>query len=494
MELFKRFKAMQKHQKAYQYVLTIAGWDSNTEAPKKCFPYRADMLGVISGELFSLSTSNEYQDVVNQLLEKQEELSPRDRLEVMEAKKTLDKIVNIPKDEYVEYTKLINLSQRAWEDAKANDDYEAFKPYLEKIIAAKKRHVAYRTDRADKYNVLLDDFEEGMDMEKYDAFFETIKKDLVPFVKDVLKKKRTQPAFATATYPRDGQKRFVEYMMKIFDYDFDRGVLKESVHPFTWSTHTQDVRFTVRYLEDQLFSSIFAGAHELGHAIYDLNFDPELDETNLNHGASHGIHESQSRFYENMVARAKPFWKANLEELKQQFPDQLIGVDVDAFYRAVNAVDETFIRVEADELTYPMHILLRYEIERDIFEGDLDVEQLPEVWNQKMKQYLNLTPEKMSDGVLQDVHWSAGMFGYFPTYALGSAYAAQIYYTMKEDLDLDGLLENNDIKTINAWLKEKIHTHAATKKPLELLEMVTGETFNPSYYVRYLKEKYSALY
>ncbi len=210
--------------------------------------------------------------------------------------------------------------------------------------------------------------------------------------------------------------------------------------------------------------------------------------------ARHGIHESQSRFYENMVARAKPFWKANLEELKQQFPDQLIGVDVDAFYRAVNAVDETFIRVEADELTYPMHILLRYEIERDIFEGDLDVEQLPEVWNQKMKQYLNLTPEKMSDGVLQDVHWSAGMFGYFPTYALGSAYAAQIYYTMKEDLDLDGLLENNDIKTINAWLKEKIHTHAATKKPLELLEMVTGETFNPSYYVRYLKEKYSALY
>ncbi len=286
MELFKRFKAMQKHQKAYQYVLTIAGWDSNTEAPKKCFPYRADMLGVISGELFSLSTSSKYQDVVNQLLEKQQELSPRDRLEVMEAKKTLDKIVNIPKDEYVEYTKLINLSQRAWEDAKANDDYEAFKPYLEKIIAAKKRHVAYRTDRADKYNVLLDDFEEGMDMEKYDAFFETIKKDLVPFVKDVLKKKRTQPAFATATYPRDGQKRFVEYMMKIFDYDFDRGVLKESVHPFTWSTHTQDVRFTVRYLEDQLFSSIFAGAHELGHAIYDLNFDPELDETNLNHGAS----------------------------------------------------------------------------------------------------------------------------------------------------------------------------------------------------------------
>ena len=494
MELFTQFKAMQKHQKAYQYVLAIAGWDANTEAPKASFPYRAEMLGMISGEHFSLATSEAYQAVVNELMKTIDTLDTQDALEVRRAKKTLDKIINIPKDEYVEYAKLMNLSQRVWEDAKATDDYEAFKPYLKKIIDAKKRHIAYRTDRKDMYNVLLDDFEEGMDMAQYDAFFDTLKKDLVPFVKAVLTKKRAVEPFAVATYPRDGQKRFIEYLMNVFHYDQNRGLVKESVHPFTWSTHTQDVRFTVRYIEDQLFSSIFAGAHELGHAIYDLNFDPALDDTNLNQGASHGIHESQSRFYENIVARSKPFWVANLEALKNEFPTQLQGVDVERFYRAINAVDETYIRVEADELTYPLHILLRYEIERDIFEGNLDVDALPEVWNQKMKQYLNLTPQKMSVGVLQDVHWSAGMFGYFPTYALGSAYAAQIYATMKQDLDVDALLKNNDIQMINAWLQEKIHRHGATKKPLELLEMVTGESFNPSYYVDYLKAKYSALY
>jgi carboxypeptidase Taq len=494
MELFNQFKAYQKKLKAYGMVLTIASWDSNTEAPKACFPHRADLLSLISGEYFSLQTSKTYVELVNGLNKRIDELDDTEKKEVKKAKKDLDKIIKIPKDEYVEYAKLINLSQRVWEEAKENDDYSHFKPYLEKIIAAKKRQVAYRSDRKDKYNILLDDFEEGMTMELYDNFFNTIKNDLVPFVKEVLdKKKERRNDFVHASYDIKKQKQFVEYLIDVFNFDLDRGRLKESVHPFTWNTHSQDVRFTVNYVEKNLFSSIFAGIHELGHALYEQQIDPILDMTNLNGGTSMGIHESQSRFYENIIGRSKAFWEAHFEQLKVLFPEQLNGVTIDDFYHAINNVEETFIRIEADELTYPLHILIRYEIERMIFDDDIDLNDLPTIWNERIQAYLNITPKNDKEGILQDVHWSAGMFGYFPTYALGSAYAAQIYYTMKKELNIDALIKDNNIKAINEWLKEKIHCYGSTKKPLELLEEVTKEPFNPSYYVQYLKEKYSSL-
>lgn len=495
MELFEQFKAMQKKQKAYAFVLSIAGWDSNTEAPKKCFPHRADMLSVISGENFSLMTSNDYVKTVEALIERQDDLDETQKKEVKRAKRNLDKIVKIPKDEYVDYAKLINLSQRIWEEAKEKDDYAHFKPYLKKIIAAKKRMVEYRSDRPDKYNILLDDFEEGMDMETYDTFFDAIKEELVPFVKKVLAaKKDDDNPLENVSFDRHRQKQFVEYLIEVFDYDLDRGVLKESVHPFTWNTHTQDVRFTVRYLEDYLFSSIFAAIHELGHALYEQQIDPIFDTTNLSNGASMGIHESQSRFYENMVGRSRAFWDTHYDKLKSLFPKELENIDVDAFHRAVNRVEESYIRVEADELTYPLHILIRYELERLIFDDKVDVDSLPAMWNEKMQTYLNITPQKDSDGLLQDVHWSGGMFGYFPTYALGSAYAAQIYYTLVDEIDFETLIKNNDIRAINTWLKEKIHCFGSSRKPREILKDVTNEDFNPKYYIRYLKEKYTALY
>lgn len=332
-------------------------------------------------------------------------------------------------------------------------------------------------------------------MEKYDAFFQTIKDELVPFVKEVLNSKKTNEyPFLTDHYPKAKQKDFVDYITRVFDFDFDRGVLKESVHPFTWNTHSQDVRLTTRYLEDFLPGSIFAAVHELGHATYEQQIDETLDTTNLNTGASMGIHESQSRFYENTLARSQAFWQTHFSVLKGMFGKQLEGVDSDTFYKAVNKVEESFIRVEADELTYPLHILIRYEIERDIFNNGLGVDALEKTWNAKMKEYLNLDVPSPSMGVLQDVHWSDGMFGYFPTYALGSAYAAQIYYTMREAIDIDGHIRNNDIAAINRWLKDNIHCYGSRFTPEEILIKVTGESFDPKYYVRYLKEKYTDLY
>ncbi len=495
MELMNKFNKLVAKQKAYIYVLTLAGWDSATEAPRGAFQRRAEMLGTISGELFNLQTNQEYQDVVNGLFKVINELDDISKREIKKAKKNLAKIINVPKDEFVEYNKLIGLSQREWEDAKHNNDYESFKGNLHKIFEFNKKFVKYYNDVEHPYNIMLDGFEEGMTMKEYDEFFDTLKRDLVPFIKDVLNSgKELNDAFITDFYPKEKQKEFAEYLIDVLSFDKTSGLMKESVHPFTWNTHSTDVRFTTRYLENFMFSSIFAAIHELGHATYEQQIDSKWDDTTLNGGTSMGIHESQSRFYENNIGRSIEFWEAHYPKLLEIFPEQLKDVSLDDFYRGVNKVEASFIRVEADELTYPMHIMVRYEIERMIMNNEVTVDELPNLWNSKMVEYLGIEPKDYAEGVLQDVHWSAGLIGYFPTYALGSAYSAQFYYTMIKEINVEELVKENNIKVINDWLKEKIHNFGSSRTPKELLLDITGEEFNPKYYIRYLKEKYSKLY
>ncbi len=495
MVMMKEFREHLKKQKAFAYVLNVVGWDSATEAPREAFARRAELTGIIGGELFKLNTSKEYQEVVYGLFERLEELDDISKREIKKAKKELDKAIKIPENEFVEYQKLISLSQRLWEDAKQNDDFEMFRPNLEKIIDFNKKFVSYYEIDDHPYNVLLDDYEEGMSMVEYDAFFNTLKRDLVPFVKEVLSSgKVLNDAFSSKIYDAKKQKDFADYLIDVFHFDRDSGLMKQSVHPFTWNTHPGDVRFTTRYLEDMVFSSIFAAIHELGHATYEQQIDSKWNDTALSGGTSMGIHESQSRFYENIIGRSEEFWKVHFSEFQKHFPEQVGNVTLKDFHQAVNRVEASFVRVEADELTYPLHIMVRYEIERLLMNGEIDVKDLPKIWNEKMVEYLGIEPKNNADGVLQDVHWSAGLIGYFPTYALGTAYAAQFYYTMQKELDIEQLILDNKIDVINAWLKEKIHQFGSSKDPKELLLEVTGEEFDAKYYVRYLKEKYTKLY
>lgn len=495
MELLKQYEAIRHKLKAYRYVMSVVGWDSQTEAPKGAFPRRADMLSVISQDVFQLATSKEYQDAVYGLYEQREELDPLMKREIERVKKGLDKQVKIPQEDYVAYNKLINLSQRVWEDAKESDDWNKFQGNLKQLVDYNRKFIRYYDLDMEDYNVLLDDFEEGMTMELYDHFFDTLRAELVPFVRKVLSEgKPLNKDITTRLFDAKKQQEFCEYLIDVFAYDRNHGLMKESVHPFTWNTHPTDVRFTTRYLEGYVFSSIFAAIHELGHATYEQQVDEKWNDTGLNGGASMGIHESQSRFYENVIGRSKAFWETHYPKFQQLFPDETADISMEDFYRNANKVEASFIRVEADELTYPMHIMIRYDIERMLFSNEIEVEDLPDVWNTKMKEYLGIEPRNHAEGVLQDVHWSAGLFGYFPTYALGSAYAAQFLHTMKQDLDLDDLVQRGDIKAINSWLKDKIHQFGRSKTPLELLQDVTGEPFNPMYYVQYLKDKYTELY
>jgi len=492
MELFHQ---LVKEQKAYEYVLNVIGWDSQTEAPRGSFERRAEMLSVIGSELFRRSTSQEYQDSVNGLYAQIATLNPAEAREIRRAKKALDKIVKIPEADFVGYQRLLNLTQIVWEDAKANNDYASFKENLKEIIAYNQKFVAYYGTNQPAYDVLLDEYEDGMSMVEYDRFFATLKKDLVPFVKKILavKTNRIDP-FSTELFPKDRQEKFSQYLLDVMKFDRDRGLLKKSVHPFTWNTSSSDVRLTTRYLENYVFSSIFSTIHELGHATYEQQVDPKWADTLLAGGTSMGIHESQSRMYENIFGRSAAFWTKHLPKLKRMFPLQLKGITVEDMVYSANKVEASFIRTEADELTYPLHIMLRYDLERMLLTNELSVDELPAKWNALMKAYLGITPKTDAEGVLQDVHWSAGLIGYFPTYALGTAYAAQFYRTMRNVLDIDGILRSGDMTLINQWLKENIHQYGGSKSPQQLLLDVTGEAFNPQYYVDYLKEKYTALY
>jgi len=495
MERLERFRTLVKEQKAYQYVMNVIGWDSETEAPRGAFAPRAEVMGVIGGEIFKRATSQEYQDVVNGLYKDIATLDADTAKEIRRAKKALDKIVTIPEADFIAYQRLLTLAQPAWEDAKAKNDWAGFKPFLADIIAMNKKFVGYYGLPGEPYDILLDEFEEGMSMKAYDKFFDALKKDLVPFVRKILAVKvdRRDP-FAEAKFPIDNQQIFSNYLLSVMKFDRSRGLLKKSVHPFTWNTSPADVRLTTRYSPDALFGSVFSTIHELGHATYEQQIDTAYDATLLSSGTTMGIHESQSRMYENMFGRSRPFWQKHLSELKRLFPTQLKGATVDDVVFAANKVEASLIRTEADELTYPLHIMLRYDIERMLFSGKLTVDELPAKWNELMKKYLGIVPPTDSEGVLQDVHWSSGLIGYFPTYALGTAYAAQIYHAMAKELDIDKLLRTGDMGPINAWLKEKIHRFGGSKSPEQIMLDVTGEPFDPHYYVDYLKQKYTALY
>jgi carboxypeptidase Taq len=490
-----QFRQMIKQMKAYQYALTLIGWDSNTEAPRNAFNRRSEMTSHLSKELFKLQTSKDYQEIVESLFNQSDDLDDLMQREIKKAKKNLDKILNIPEEEYVAYGKLVNDTQIVWEDAKMNDDYESFKPNLKDIIEYNKLFALYYNDQANPYDTLLDEYEEGMSTKEYDEFFDTLKKDLVPFVKDILKKTNNQyDDLVKDTFPKEKQKEFSQYLLDEFSFNRKSGLLKESVHPFTWNTSPEDVRLTTKYMENYFFSSIYSTIHELGHATYEQQISTDLDDTLLSGGTSMGIHESQSRFYENNIGRSLAFWQSHFDKFSSLFKEQTKGLTPEDMYKASNRVEASLIRIEADELTYPMHIMLRYDIERMLFDGKISVDELPKVWNDLIEKYLGVRPKNNAEGVLQDVHWSSGMFGYFPTYALGSAYSAQIYYAMKKELDIENLIKEKKIEKINTWLKEKIHHYGSSKSPKEIMEIVSGEPFNPDYYVQYLKDKYSKIY
>ena len=479
---------------ALQTALALLEWDDETLAPEEAGPYTERVIGALSEEYYQIIAGEEMKNSIA-ACEDEKDLTEVEKAIVKEAKETRAQLVCIPVKEYRDNAQLVTEGIRVWTKSKAENDFGQFVPVLQRLVDYQKRFASYRAKNGEKlYDSMLDLYEKDFNMELLDAFFEELKEVIVPLIREIRDHgKPIEDGFLTGDYPEDRQREAAEYLANYVGFDFKKGVMGISAHPFTTNLHNHDVRITTHY-SNRMDSSVFSVIHETGHAIYELGISDELTQTLVGQGASTGMHECQSRFFENIIGRSAAFWVPLYEKLQSIFPEQLKGVSRDQFVEAINKAESGLIRTEADELTYSLHVMIRYEIEKMMIEEDLDLTKLPDIWADKYEEYLGIRPANAAEGVLQDIHWSEGCFGYFPSYALGSAFGAQLYYHMKKEMDINGLLENGEIGVIREFLREHIHRFGKRKTSRDILKDITGEDFNPRYYVRYLKEKYSQLY
>jgi carboxypeptidase Taq len=498
LQMEKDFTEYVKKITAYNEALALIYWDLRTGAPKQGINQRAEVIGILSSEVYDLSVSESMAAYIANLSsnEAQNLISEVTKKLVEECKKEYDLKRKIPSEEYKEYTILLSQAENIWEEAREKSDFTLFQPYLEKIVDMNKRFIGYWGYQGNKYNTLLDMYEPGITVDVLDRVFSDLRNTIVPLVQKIEgSNQKPLTDFIFKSFPKDNQRAFTLEILKQMGYNFAAGRLDETVHPFATGINRGDVRITTRYDENDFRMAVFGTIHEGGHALYEQSIAPELMGTPLSTGTSMGIHESQSLFYENFVGRDMSFWLKNFSVLKEYAREQFSAVNVKDFYRAINESKPSFIRIEADELTYPLHIMIRYEIEKGLFNDEIEVKDLPKVWNDKYEEYLGIRPSNDKEGVLQDVHWAGGSFGYFPSYALGYMYAAQFKQSMLKDLpNYDQLLEQGNLTPIKDWLTSHIHQYGKMKKPLEILRDATGEGLNAKYLIKYLTEKYSEIY
>ena len=493
-EAVKTFKDQMKQMDAYNHAMGVMYYDIETAAPKNAISGFSDTMAAFSEITYKLSVNEERFELLDFLTAHAGELDEITRREVEEAQKGLKLLRNIPMDEFVEYQRIQSEASAVWHEAKVKSDYAMFEPHLKKLVEYNIKFARYAAPEMDPYDYWLNEFEEGFTQDVLDNYFEKIKAALVPLIHRIGEKKQPETGFLHKHYPAWKQRELSDYLMNVMGINRDDCSIGETEHPFTTGFNKHDLRITTHYYEDAVESSMYSVIHEGGHATYEMGNCDELIGSTLSGGASCGMHESQSRFYENIIGRSEAFIGLVFPKIREMFPEQLEGVTAEDFYKAVNRAEPSLIRTEADELTYSMHVLIRYEVEKKLMHGELDTRDVPAEWNRLYKEYLGVDVPCDKEGCLQDSHWSGGSFGYFPSYSLGSAYGAQILHAMKKELDPDALVREGNIGAITNWLREHIHKYGQIKKPAELLRICCGEDFDPDYYIDYLTGKFSKLY
>ena len=487
-------KKLQQTQAAYNHAMGVLYLDATTAAPADSWEGRGKTMEILSQITYDLTADPKNGELLSYLEAHSEELDAQTRREVEVLRKDYDQMFKIPSEEYVAYSVLLNDAQAVWHKAKNENDFASFAPYLEKIMNFNRKFAGYYHPDMASYDALLNEYEEGLNTQTLDAFFAQLREVIVPLIGKIQNTQQIDDSFLYKHYPVEIQRKFSDYLMEVMGIDRSHCGIAETEHPYTTNFNNKDVRITTHYHEDNLVSSMFSVIHEGGHALYELGADDCYNFTALSGGVSMGIHESQSRFYENLIGRSEAFVHAIFPKVKELFPQQLEGVDETMFYRAINKAEPSLIRTEADELTYCLHIMVRYEIEKQLIDGTLDIKDVPAEWKRLYREYLGVEVPNDREGCLQDSHWSGGMVGYFPSYALGSAYGAQMIHKMKEEQgDIYTDVSKGDLSKVTAWLKEHIHRYASYKKPGILFEETCGK-FDAKYYTDYLTEKFSKLY
>ena len=502
-----RLKELDREARLLEHVAAIISWDQETYMPSAAVEERAEQQALLQSLAHERNTAPEVGDLLaaagagpdDDAHDVSEELRARlgevDAAFLREKRRQFRQATRLPARLVRELAETGSRGQSAWAHARQNNAYAEFKPWLSRLIGLNREMADALGHGGQRYDALLDQYEPYMTTGQVAEVFARLREGLVPLVARIAEQPQVDDAFLGARFPVDRQEEMSRQVMAALGYGEARGRLDRSAHPFTTTLGSHDVRITTRYDEALLMSSLFSTIHETGHALYELGVDEELHGTLLAEGTSLGIHESQSRMWENMIGRSRPFWQHWMKSLHALFPSQLDGVDVDRFYRAANRVQPSLIRVEADEVTYSLHVILRFELEQQLISDQLSVDDLPDAWNAMMERYLGIRPQRDAEGVLQDVHWSFGAFGYFPTYALGNLYAAQFLRVMEHELPgmwsdvaagrTNGILE---------WLRSRIHRHGRVRSAARLVGAITGGPLDPQPFLDYLNAKYGEIY
>ena len=491
-ETVERYLKYLEKRRAYHHAIGLMSYDMNTIMPKGAGPLVGDTFGVLSEVLYDMETSPETEAMQREILAHRDEVDANLVRTAELAMEERERIACIPKEEYVQYSIDRTTAEQVWHEAKIKSDFPMFLPYLEKLIAAKKRFARYYKPDAPVYDTMLDEYEKGLCTATLDRFFATVRERLVPVIAQI--KEQPDISFLHRHYPIADQRIFSDYLMDVLGLDRNHCIIGETEHPFTTEFTKYDVRITTHYHEDAVEASMYSVIHEGGHATYERGVADEIARLPIGQGVSMSVHEGQSRFFENIIGRSEPFCEAIFPRMQEIFPEQLRDVTAHQFYVAVNKSEPSLIRTEADELTYALHVMIRYGLEKRLFDGDLDAKDLPAEWNRMYKEYLGVDVPDDRRGVLQDSHWSSGLFGYFPSYAVGSAYGAQLIKRMEREIDVWNNVRAGNLKPIVAWLTEHIYRFGSFKEPTALMEEAFGAPFDPTYYTDYLTKKYSELY
>jgi len=498
-----RLKELDSEIQRLSHIAALLSWDQETYMPKGAIEERSEQKALLEGMIHERVTSPQMAEIFSKLgLSGSKAALPgltvtgTDQAFLREAYRRYRLQSKLPTELVKKIAKETSLALAKWAEAREKADFTIFSGNLETILSLVREKADALGYEEHIYDPLLDEFEPWMKTKELQEVFQNVRQGLTALLSRITASGTiVESGFLKREYPVDQQRQLSQSVLKSIGYDFKYGRLDLSAHPFTITLGSTDVRLTTRYDRNFFPKGLFGTIHEGGHGLYELGIAPELHGSLLADGTSMGIHESQSRLWENFIGRSMIFWRWFYPQVKGLFPAALADIDLDTFYRGINRVEPSFIRVEADEVTYNLHIILRFNLERALVSGDLKVKDLPEAWNQESRELLGITPPDVSLGVLQDIHWSMGGIGYFPTYALGNLYAAQFFKTLKQELPrAEAEVEQGNFSAILAWLREKIHSPGKVYSAGELCTRVTGESLNPDYYLQYLEEKYSAIY
>lgn len=475
-------------------------WDQETYMPPAGASIRAEQLELMASLNHKEKTSGQFEKSLSRLIDldtgkvRAKDLSPEQEAALREWRRDFLIATSLPNEFVKKFARLTAESMTVWAKARKKNAFNEFAPYLEKILDMARKKAEYIGYKDHPYDALLDTFEPDTSSKPIAELFSKVKKEIVLLLKKILNSKQVDDSCLHGKFSADKQLAFGKVLLKTMGYDLEKGRLDLSTHPFSMAIHPSDSRVTTRIHHSSLFDSLSAVLHEGGHSLYEMGLMPEYYGSPLCEAVSLGIHESQSRLWETRIGQSKAFWKYFLPELAKTFP-KLKEVSLNTFYKAINKVSPSFIRVESDEVTYSLHVILRFELEKRLIEGSLEVSGLPEAWNAGMEASLGIIPTTDTEGCLQDIHWSMGAFGYFPTYALGNLYASQFFFTLEKEFpDWEKRVAKGELLFVREWLREQIHRHGKTYRAAELVKKVTGKPLSPDPYLSYLKAKYSEIY